>query len=279
MTTPHLATLHAGQLPAAVELSKALRWPYREADWRFALSLGKGFAMQVGDRLVGTALWWAFGTTHASVGMIIVAADMQGRGLGRELTGALLRAAADRTVMLNATAEGLGLYGQLGFVECGQIRQHQAVLHATSALPERSGVVVRPMHAEELQALQTLDALASGMDRSALLAALSEAGEIVVCERRGGIRGYACMRDFGHGTVIGPVVAEDPVDARTLIAALASRREGRFVRVDVPALSGLSPWLSGIGLPMVGQAVTMRRGATPRSADARVFALSNQSLG
>lgn len=279
MTTPYLATLHAGQLPAAVDLSKALNWPYREADWRFALSLGNGFAMQHDGRLVGTALWWAFGTMHASFGMIIVAAEMQGRGLGRELTGALLRAAADRTVILSSTAEGLGLYRQLGFVECGEICQHQAVLRAAPALPETASVMVRPMHADDFQAVRRLDALASGMDRSALLEALRDAGEIVVRECRGQLQGYACIRAFGHGTVIGPVVAEDPADAKALIAALASRCKGRFVRVDVPALSGLSPWLTGLGLPMVGDAVAMRRGAPPTSGDVRMFALSNQSLG
>jgi len=101
-----------------------------------------------------------------------------------------------------------------------------------------------------------------------------------VIEREGGITGYGCVRRWGRGHVVGPVVARDAVEARALIAALAARRVGDFVRIDVTLSSGLSPWLEGIGLPRVNEVVTMALGEPPRASEgANLFALANQPLG
>ena len=282
-TAPSLTPLRAHHLPEAVGLSSALGWPYREADWRFAFDLGAGFAAEVDGRLVATALWWPYGEAHASVGMIIVAPEMQGRGLGRALMGELLPAAGERTVFLNSTQEGLPLYAQLGFVARGQVYQHQAMLIKKPRLAS-STVGVRAMAASDEEQVRRLDWAATGMDRTALLNALFEAGTIMVVDSGAGVSAYACAREFGHGVVIGPVVAKGSgaaPDAMALIAALAGCHHGRFVRIDVTEESGLSEWLSESGLPCVGQALAMVRGNQTPSADtgARLFALSNQSFG
>jgi hypothetical protein len=61
---------------------------------------------------------------------------------------------------------------------------------------------------------------------------------------------------------------------------ITAEHRGDFVRIDVPATSGLSPWLDEIGLPNVDHVVSMAQGKPPtRAADATLFALSNQSLG
>lgn len=284
---PQLTALRADHLPDAVRQSAALGWPYREADWRFAFDLGSGFAVEAGGRLVATALWWPYGETHASVGMIIVDASMRGQGLGRALMGALLDAARNRTVFLNATQEGLPLYTQLGFVAGGQVFQHQAVLPAQAVLATASAGV-RPMHASDGERVRRLDLAATGMDRTALLDALFTAGTAMVVDHGAGVSAYACAREFGGGVVIGPVVASGAhaaADAMDLIAALAGRSRGRFLRIDVTEASGLSAWLAEMGLPCVGHAVPMVRESEARAMDAdvetdvRLFALANQSFG
>ena len=279
MTTLRLTALRPDHLPQAVALSSALAWPYREADWRFAYALGSGVAIEAEGRLVATALWWPYGETHASLGMIIVAKEMQGRGLGRALMDALLRAAGDRTANLNSTQEGLRLYTRLGFVPSGRVCQHQAVMQSDRVgAPEAMGV--RPMQAADDRSVRRLDCAATGMDRTALLDALFSGGTVCVFDCGAGVQGYACVREFGRGVVIGPVVAEDAAAARSLIITLAASQQGRFVRVDVTEDSGLSAWLIGIGLPLVDHAVSMVRGERPSTrSDARLFALSNQSLG
>jgi GNAT superfamily N-acetyltransferase len=287
---PHLSVLRADHLPDAVRQSSALGWPYREADWRFAFDLGSGFAAEVDGRLVATAMWWPHGESHASVGMIIVDPAMQGRGLGRALMGKLLHEARNRAVFLNATREGLPLYAQLGFVARGQVFQHQAVLPAEAALPAAPPACVRAVQAADGESVRRLDRAATGMDRTALLDALFAAGTAMVVDRGAGLSAYACAREFGHGVVIGPVVASGAggaADAMDLIAALAAQARGRFLRIDVTEGSGLSAWLTAMGLPCVGHAVPMVRGVHARAinvdadvgAGTRLFALSNQSFG
>jgi hypothetical protein len=188
-------------------------------------------------------------------------------------------ASGGRTIVLNSTREGYRLYERLGFVSCGQVNQHQAVLaSAPTELPANGAV--RPFRPEDTDAIRDLDDRASGMGRARLLDALFAVGKVAVIEREGRVQGYACIRGFGRGVVVGPVIACDTMDAKVLVATLAAEHRGDFVRIDVTETSGLSPWLEEIGLPRVDSVVAMLRGRPPlRAADATLFALSNQSLG
>jgi|SRR5205823_1138421 len=270
--------LRADHLPQALELSRALEWPYRLEDWESAFNLGRGFAVEIDGRLAATALWWPYGDRHASAGMIIVSGQNQRMGIGRALMDALLADAGGRTIILNSTDEGLDLYKRLGFVAHGHVNQHQAILGRPAGADALD--MVRTFLPADRSAIYDLDHAASGMDRRALIDALFAVGELKVIDRAGRISGFGCVRTWGRGVVIGPVVAADIADARSLVAAFAASHIGQFVRIDVPEAVGLSPWLESIGLRRVSQAVAMALRTLPAlSADARLFALSNQSLG
>jgi GNAT superfamily N-acetyltransferase len=277
-TQGDVARLGADHLAQGLALSQALNWPYRAEDWAFAFALGRGFVVEANGRLAGTALWWPYGDDHASAGMIIVAADAQRQGIGARLMDALLADAAGRTIILNSTPEGEPLYTRLGFRAYGVVEQRQAVLEA--APPIDAAVPLRPARPDDRTALDALDRAASGMDRRALLEALFAIAEVQVVERDGAIMGYGCARRWGRGIVIGPVAAHDERDAKALIAALAARHVGEFVRIDVTVASGLGPWLDTIGLPQTDSAVAMSLGEPPLGdPGVTLFALSNQSLG
>lgn len=270
--------LSADHLPQALTLSQTLDWPYRAEDWAFAFSLGRGFAIETDGRLVGTALWWPYGADHASAGMIIVANEAQRQGIGARLMAALLSDAAGRTIILNSTLEGEALYTRLGFTPYGVVNQHQAVLEGVPAID--TSVPLRAARPEDRAALHALDLSASGMDRAALLDAICAMADMMVVVRDDRMTGYACVRRWGRGVVIGPVVARDAGDAQALIAMLAARHVGEFVRIDVTVASGLSPWLGRAGLPKVNQVVSMALGEAPKvDPAATLYALSNQSLG
>jgi GNAT superfamily N-acetyltransferase len=274
-----MSALRADHLPQAVSLSSALGWPYREEDWRFAFELGHGIVVETDAGLAATGLWWPYEQAFASFGMIIVAPALQGRGIGRLLMDELLRQAAGRTIVLNSTREGYRLYERLGFAPCGQVNQHQAVLAAAPPEP-RANDAIRPLRPEDIGAIHDIDWRASGMGRGRLLDALFAIGKVAVIEREERVQGYGCVRRWGRGVVIGPVIARDAADAKALIATLAAEHRGDFARIDVPATSGLSPWLEEIRLRRVDHVVSMVRGelATP-AVDATLFAVSNQSLG
>lgn len=279
MTIPTDAMpLRRDHLDQALALSQAVQWPYRAEDWAFAFDLGRGFGVEMDGRLVGTALWWPYGDEFATTGMIIVAEEAQRRGIGGRLMNALLADAAGRRIILNSTDEGQALYRKQGFVPFDGIIQHQAVLENAPAAD--AAVPMRPMTVNDRAALIELDEAGAGMNRAALLDALFGMADVLVIDRDGEIAGYGCVRRWGRGFVVGPVVAQSDDDAKALIAALAGRHVGAFVRIDVYESGGLSPWVESLGLPEVGRVLCMALGAPPQpTAGMAVYALSNQSLG
>ncbi len=273
--------LTAGDLPAAHELSVAVKWPHRREDWEFALNLGTGVGAEDHGTLLGTALHWKFGADHASLGMVIVAPEQQGRGIGRDLMTRTMDALGERTTFLNATPAGQPLYEKFGFKAIGSIHQHQGTGGAhPPAVQLAPGERIRPLGARDPGRLSALLNRAAGYDRTQVLGALLNVAEGVVLDRDGEPVGFALMRRFGRGHVIGPLVAPHIEGAQALISHLVGSNEGKFVRIDVDGNSGLSDWLDGLGLQQVDAVVTMVRGAAPQpESDVRVFAVTNQALG
>ncbi|ATU95844.1 hypothetical protein BLM14_29355 (plasmid) [Phyllobacterium zundukense] len=102
----------------------------------------------------------------------------------------------------------------------------------------------------------------------------------LVLERSGQLDGYAILRRFGRGSVVGPVIASDPKAAQVLISAWFAAQSEDFLRIDTPDDSGLGDWLEASGLPKAGGGTTMVRGNPPRPAPGhRIFTLTNQALG
>jgi GNAT superfamily N-acetyltransferase len=273
-----LLPLSQGHLEGALALSREMSWPYRLADWAIAMEFGHGLALARHGTVIGTAGWWPYGETDASIGMIIVSRAEQGRGHGARLVDALLAAAGSRVVQLNSTEEGRPLYERRGFRPIGTIQQHQGMfpgLDAASPSP-----LIRPATAEDRQAIADLDHAATGWTRTRMLDGLARMADVLVLERDGIVRGYCMSRLSGRGHVIGPVIAENAADARDLIATALVPLSGHFVRIDTSSAAGLGDWFVTLGLERVSDALTMVRGnPQPLRGPVQRFALANQSFG
>ncbi|MCG5479803.1 GNAT family N-acetyltransferase [Sinorhizobium alkalisoli] len=271
-----LITFSPEHLDAAVGLSRQAGWPHRPEDWQMVLALSEGIVALEDDRIVGTVLVTSYKEDCATINMVIVDEAMRGRGLGRRLMDAALRIAGNRPLRLVATAEGLPLYEKVGFRETGRVLQQQGVVGEMTA-----PAGVEPANASDVAAIADLDRGAFGADRGDLIASIEAVGEFAVMRRDGRVCGFAALRPFGRGEVIGPVVAADLNDAKALIAHFIARRPGRFLRIDTIADTGLGPWLAEQGLAHVGDAIAMRTSVSERAADATAttFALANQAFG
>ncbi|MEO6715840.1 MAG: GNAT family N-acetyltransferase [Novosphingobium sp.] len=274
-----MSPLLAGDLFQAKGLSDALGWPYRLEDWTFAHGLGVGLGLRHENRLIGTAMRWNYGSRFATVGMIIVDAAYRGLRLGSRLVDGLLEGAGERSVILNATLDGLELYRKRGFRSFDVTCQHQGIAKSPPA-PDPAFPVERANEADWANLIE-LDEAASGMPRGALLTALADCGVASVLRGGDGMAvGYAVCREFGRGHVIGPVVAPGAAEAAALIAHAMSGLTGRFVRVNTSEKSGIGKWLDEQGLVLVGTEEAMVRGSLPEtSSQARIFALCSNSLG
>ncbi|WP_237883455.1 GNAT family N-acetyltransferase [Pseudomonas sp. PGPR40] len=272
MTPADVASAHA--------LSVQLKWPHRLEDWAMLQRIAQGFVVEDAGRLIGTAFTCAQGN-YATIGLVIVSDEYQGQGIGRKLMELALEACGSRTAVLNATLAGAPLYASQGFIEFGHIQQHQG--HARVPAPNdlAAGERCRPLTETDRSDQIELANAGSGLDRHAVLNDLFDSVEHSVgIERDGQLRTFALLRQFGRGRYIGPVIAENPQQAKHLIAVLLAQVPDAFVRMDIPSDSGLAPWLEEAGLKRVDSVAQMARGTPPQAIGAvHQFALVTQAIG
>lgn len=285
MTTQTIATaityrrMTENDLAGAHQLSQAVRWPHRLEDWQFVLRLGIGFVADEGDAVIGTALCWKQGERNGSLGVIIVSPDHQGKGIGRKLMNLVLEELGERCTVLIATQAGQPLYESLGFKAIGTIHQHQGTMASISPVTLPEGESVRLAEADDIADIVALANRGTGMSRDEILQQLLPIAECAVLERDGQLAGFAVMRRFGRGHVIGPLVAPDSESAKALIAHWSDAYAGSFVRLDVTGDSGLGAWLAGAGLVQTDTGVTMARNGVPAQDETvKQFAIINQAL-
>ncbi|MBR8510247.1 GNAT family N-acetyltransferase [Burkholderia cenocepacia] len=260
----HYRRFTAEDVPAAHALSIALRWPFRAEDWQFSADTSIAFAAEENGVVIGTAMCWKYGADRAAIGHVIVSDAHQGRGIGRKLMETLLDELGPRITFLHATPAGRPLYEKLGFNVCGSLSQYQGNVDRPAAVAVPDGERLRAGSPADWPRLVELDARASGLEREALLSALQARGESVVLERDGEVVGFSVLRRFGRGYVVGPVVAprsSDDAHAKALIGYWLTKRDGEFVRIDVPDGSSLPAWLSEQGLKQVDTCSKMVRNA------------------
>ncbi|VVD70541.1 N-acetyltransferase GCN5 [Pandoraea eparura] len=266
-------------LSAAHALSQAVGWLHRPEDWQFVLRLGTGFVAEEDGAMIGTALCWKQGDSHASLGMIIVAPEHQGKGIGRALMNLVLEVLGNRCTLLIATAAGQPLYERLGFVATGTIHQHQGTMTPIAPVARAAGESIRLAEPGDIEKIVELANRATGMSRDNLVKQLASVAEAAVLERNGELVGFSMMRRFGRGHAIGPVVAPDCEGAKGLIAHWSGAYAGSLVRVDVTGASGLGTWLTEAGLVEVGAGVAMARNGGPwQQETVKQFAIINQAL-
>lgn len=254
-------------IDGAVRLSQQAGWPHRAEDWALTLSTAQGVVALDGEQIVGTALCSDFGDV-ATLNMIIVDEACRGRGLGRRLMDAIIALGKGKTLRLVATADGLPLYEKLGFIAHGQIHQYQGIAQARA--PEQP---VKKDRAD-LHDLTKIDQAASGMSRHALLEQIAATGTVLTTAG-----GFAMVRAFGRGMVVGPVVAEDAIAARALIDAAAIHAKRKFLRIDLTS-DALGGHMETLGLTHVGGGTAMQRPAhAPHPTPFKTFALVSQALG
>ena len=271
----------AADIPAVHKLSIAVLWPHRVQDWKFVFDLGAGVVAEDDSGIVGTAMGFAYGRNHASLGMMIVAPERQGQGIGREMALRMLKEVGDRTLLLHVTLEGVALCESLGFTQVGTVHQHQGTVYRAPIVPLGEGERIRPVSSRDEAALVELASRAAGMPRGTVLKHLLTVAECVAIDLYDELTGFAAVRKFGLGYVIGPVVAPNVGLAKAMIAHWAGAHAGSFVRVDVPGKDGLSPWLTEIGMVQVDKTVPAMLRGEPLRPDPLItqYALLSQTLG
>jgi len=283
-----MRTMTAADLPACHRLSLALKWPHRLDDWQFLLNLGHGFVIESREGtqapvIVGSAICCHFGLHHTAIGMVIVQPGLQKHGLGNRLMQQLQEHTNGRVQIVNATAAGQPLFQKLEFTAIDTLHQYQGSSVPPLLIPLPPGQRVRPLGQSDGVRIAALDQQATGMDRSQVLAAILDIAEGVAIDDDGEMLGFALVRRFGHGRVIGPVVAPDVQRAKALIAHWINTYSDSFIRIDVFASANLGDWFVESGLTWVDSVKQMKKmpaqASKPPAADVHLFSIINQALG
>jgi GNAT superfamily N-acetyltransferase len=277
-----LRPMQAGDIAAMHRLAQQMSWPHRPEDCGQIFQLGAGtVALDAAGSTIGVGMRWGFGRFVGTIGMVLVAPERQGRGIGRALMKSLIADSGARALMLNATSEGLGLYEKLGFSRIGLVRQHQARFAERPAVPAAPSVPLRRVVPADHAALCALDDAVFGADRSALIERLLATGDAWVIDGAAQPAGFAILRPFGRGMMIGPVVAPGENEAIALVAAAARAAPPGVLRIDIVAhAERLGDWLTTAGLQVIDTVTTMSLGDWPALPQApQRFGLALQALG
>lgn len=275
-----LRRLRKSDLEGCLLLTQAERWPHRISDWQLHYQCGDGWVVVQNDKVIGVAMWWNYTDRIATVGLVLVDSNQQGRGIGARLMTAVMTSAAPCTLKLMATKAGLKLYQNCGFVAVGEIGQTQGEVTLDNPVAADDGVTLRPVTRRDLPEMTDIDAEAFGAKRGDLLSAVFRDGDGVIATRDERTVGFALIRKSGHGQTIGPVVATDEPLAIALVSQLLARESG-FIRLDVDtAATEFLTWLETTGLKCIDTVVIMVRPEQPAAATAaHTYGLVSQAFG
>jgi GNAT superfamily N-acetyltransferase len=204
----------ATDLEPVVVANDAVGWKNRRGMVAFYVGRPDSvlFVADVGGAIAGTGGATVFPGTPPTgwVHGIVVSPEHQRAGHGAALTEAAIRwlhARSVRTVLLLATGAGRPLYERLGFVAWEGYRSFDWPKDGSDA----DGVRVRRMTAADLDAVNRLDRVATGEDRSAFISTLASTGWIA--ERDGAVAGFHLACSWGGG----PTIAGDAATGIALI--------------------------------------------------------------
>lgn len=268
--------------PLLHELTVSVLWPHRESDLDLLIGLGQGYiALDEIGRPLGSAMHFPMGDDFATLGMMVTPPRLQAQGAGRWLLKRILRDCERRDLRLNATRSGHRLYKSAGFVDVGTIHQHTGIVGTVPQVDPVAGVELAVIAPQDRGVIGDMDARAFGADRSLVLDALAAVSTGLIATRSGQPCGFALMRRFGKGHVIGPLAADSEAIALQIAATLMRQAQGSYVRVDTPAAAqALRRFLTASGIGEFDTVTEMRLGRQRRATEGIVtFGLAAHSLG
>jgi len=272
--------LQPDDIDALVRLSSQQGWPHRLQDWQMFGRLGEFRVLEYDHKVVGCGAALNQGN-YWSIALVIVDNQLQGQGLGKKIFQALLDVIAhhsgrpDTPVTLTATAAGSPMYRKFGFETCSYLQQWQG--HWQAAIENEAAPLL------ETDKLRQSLMHVTVISQPAMLNELMQCQGLALKNQQGKSDALGLMREFGRGSVIGPVVAENLHQAEKIILGLASHlpKEHPFLRLDIPEECGLEPFLSEQGLEQVDRLEIMWRHKPPQTDTpyGRTFAIFSQATG
>lgn len=268
---PPVIKLGLDDAMAGLVLSTEAHWNQTEEDWRVFLREGVVFGIRTGMLLVATAALLPYSGNNAWISMVLVTASHRRRGLATRLVDACLETARKNglTSWLDATPDGVAVYGPLGFTPTLQLRRFKLTRPTTRAEgpPSSSG---------SIDTLRARDRRATGLDRTALLSALARRSGSRIVSAGGAI---ALVRDGRTARHVGPLYADNAAAALALVQAIARSETGPLLLDAVAPQDAFLEGLTASGWIIERPFQRMRFGPATTVAEEIPFAVAGPEFG
>lgn len=240
----NLRTMARADVPSGMKLTELAGWNQTTADWEHFLNASPQgcFVAESEGQVCGTVTTTIYEGRLAWVGMVLVAPENRGKGIGTQLLNRAIEyldAVGVVTIKLDATPNGQPLYEKLGFVTEYEIDRWALSSHSQPLKPDSTSVL-QISESGELKEVLKLDEIlkvdrdAFGADRSALLRTLHcDAPEFTAAlYHEGSLAGYTLGRHGSLADHLGPWMARDEAAAHQLLAAFLTRSTREMIFVD-----------------------------------------------
>lgn len=280
LRTVDIADVEADHLHA---LSMAVGWQYHANEWCFLRQCGVGLAaLDEIDRVVATAMLFAYDEGFATLGMVIVSPRLQGQGVAPWLVRRLLAKFPVISLRINATDESRRLFARLGFTgETEKVHLFRGKVQRPAEMPPGRKQKIELLSEDHLIDVADMDRAAFGISRRRVLLRLLKEKMGYGLFEAGRLVAFAFRRAAGRGHIIGPVVAVEEMDAIMLVSRHFADLEDQLARLDAVRDSGaFSDFLAQSGLVVIETLTTMSKDEPQPmgSGTARIFALAGPSL-
>jgi GNAT superfamily N-acetyltransferase len=300
--------MSSDDVDAGLRLCRQSHWNQVARDWRQFLDLtpgGASVAVDARDGVIGSVAMMRYRALEprlagssdgpetrdgaalhslAWIAMVLVDPSHRGGGVGTALLQHALEQASDAAAIgLDATPLGQPLYEKLGFRADARFSRVQRA-RAAGAEVGQHVEGIRPAARADLDGIAELDALATGLDRRAMLAWLLDgAPEYAwVCDGPRGVIQGALLGRHGHdASHLGPIVAASDAIAIALLHACGSAHAATPFFLDMA--DGRPGWrtaVESLGFAVQRPFTRMYRGTWRPTGDPnRLFAIIGPEFG
>jgi len=219
------------------------------------------------------------------MGLFLMASEFRGKGIGRKLWYArrdrlLERLGANAGIGMDGVSAMVGFYNEGGF-------EPQYVSSRFQATPKTLAEEVDPnltsVLESDFEAIRELDPRCFPGERQTYLSAwLQQNGAHQLCyrHRNGSLAGFGTMRPCIEGWKVGPLFADKPEVARTLLNAFIATAAGAPLYIDVPSCNPVAIQLcQSFDMQPVFECTRMYFGKRPTYDSSLIYGLTSFELG
>ncbi len=270
-----------------MRLKELACWNQVEADWQGFLEIEPAgcFVGELDGEVVTTGTAFNYANRFGWIGMILVDPRYRRRGIATKVmqrTISYLDSSGCACQKLDATDAGAKIYSSMGFQTEYQVERRllkRAEFHLPPS-PDATEIVF--LSRQHLRAIEDLDELAFGASRKRLLERYLRKGRFSFAfGELARPKGFVLGRLGSSAYQVGPLVAQTPEIARSLLQAALVATAGAPVIVDIPVVN---PHIVGLleeyGFERVRTLNRMYRGDNPYPGQPeQIFCLAGFEFG